>query len=209
MHNISCILYGMFGVMTSLCSQQGDALSLTDTMLAITWLMLKQYLYLYFSFAMALVCKKKYKMLKTKCKCFMPTHCQFDWWAITSSKKLTFSLLRPPNNILWFLLYHPACLSIQCDLSTMLGNADFFTLSEDKPREKVKPWFFCVHVNTMKCSTEMIEIRVFKMHIMTKFPCWSSWYWASNWKKGLMISFLPRKSFLDFWSRRLSVKAFV
>ena len=39
----------------------------------------------------------------------------------------------------------------------MLGNADFFTLSEDKPREKVKPWLFCVHVNTMKCLTEMIE----------------------------------------------------
>ena len=206
MHNISCILYGMFGVMTSLCSQQGDALSLTDTMLAITWLMLKQYLYLYFSLALTLVCKKKkYKMLKTKCKCFMPMHCQFDWWAITSSKKLTFSLLRPPNDILWFLLYHQACLSIQCDLSTMLGNADFFKLSEDKPREKVKPWFFCVHVNTMKWLTQLIEIRVFKMNVMTKFRDIG----LLTGRKGLMISFLPRKSFLDFWSRRLSVKAFV
>ena len=142
----------------------------------------------------------------------MPMHCQFYWWAITSCKILTFSLLRPPNNILWFLLYRPACLSIQCDLSTMLGNADFFTLSEDKPREKVKPWLFCVHVNTMKCLTEMIEIRVFKMHIMTKFPCWSSWYWASNWKKGdndflfaseklfrFLIAKAQRKSFCLNW----------
>ena len=76
----------------------------------------------------------------------------------------------------------------------MLGNADFFTLSEDKPREKVKPWFFCVHVNTMKWLTELIEIRVFKMNVMTKFRDIG----LLTGRKGLMISFLPRKSFLDF-----------
>ena len=76
----------------------------------------------------------------------------------------------------------------------MLGNADFFMLSADKPREKVKPLLFCVHVNTMKWLTELIEIRVFKMNVMTKFRDIG----LLTGRKGLMISFLPRKSFLDF-----------